>query len=67
MLIALSACLTVETGVGKPFDTNAIAELDWRVLSMCANSNNMADTLLIEFNRYDRTMSSFYTHLMTTN
>ena len=68
MFIAFSAGLAIETGVGEPFDTYTIAELDWGVLGVRANGDNDADTLRIEFNYYYHTMSSdCNAHFVTTD
>lgn len=68
MFIAFPAGLAIETGVGEPFDTYTIAELDWGVLGVRANGDNDADTLRIEFNYYYHTMSSdCNAHFVTTD
>ena len=68
MFIAFPAGLAIETGVGEPFDTYTIAELDWGALGVRANGDNDADTLRIEFNYYYHTMSSdCNAHFMTTD
>ena len=68
MFIAFPAGLAIETGVGEPFDTYTIAELDWGALGVRANGDNDADTLRIEFNYYYHTMSSdCNAHFVTTD
>lgn len=46
MLEALSARLAVETGVREPLDADAVAELDRGVRSVCADGDDLADTLV---------------------
>ena len=37
--------LAVQTGVSEPLDADTVTELDWRVLSVCADGNDDTDTL----------------------
>ncbi len=45
LLETLPAEFTLQAGAGKPLDADTVAELDWRVGGVCANSDNMTDTL----------------------
>ena len=40
--------LTVQARVSEPLDTDTIAELNGRVLSVCADGNNNTNTLFIQ-------------------
>ena len=45
LLKALPAQLTVQAGVGEPLDADTVAELDGRVLRVCADGDDDTDTL----------------------
>ena len=39
----------LKTGVRKPFDADAVADLDRRVLSVLADSDDLADTFMTAY------------------
>ena len=45
LLAAVAALLAVEAGAGEPLDADTVAELDGRVLGVCADGDDDTDTL----------------------
>lgn len=40
---------TLKAGVGEPFDADAVADLDRRILGVLANGDDLADTFVAAY------------------